>query len=28
LKKKVLHFQIPPLERSPSAQQCSRVNWE
>jgi len=28
LKEKVLKFQIPPLERSPSAQSCSSVSWE
>jgi hypothetical protein len=26
--KEVLNFQIPPLERSPSAQSCSSVSWE
>jgi hypothetical protein len=28
LKEEVLNFQIPPLERSPSAQPCSSVSWE
>jgi len=28
LKEEVLNFQIPPLERSPSAQLCSSVSWE
>jgi len=28
LKEKVPNFQIPPLERSHSAQPCSSVNWE
>jgi hypothetical protein len=28
LKEEVLKFQIPPLERSPSAQPCSSVSWE
>jgi len=27
LKEEVLNFQIPPLERSPSAQPCSSVIW-
>jgi len=26
--RKVLNFQIPPLERFPSAQPCSSVSWE
>jgi len=26
--REVLNFEIPPLERSPSAQLCSSVNWE
>jgi len=28
LKEEVLNFQIPPLERSSSAQPCSSVSWE
>jgi hypothetical protein len=28
LKEEVLHFQIPPLELSPSAKLCSSVSWE
>jgi len=28
LKEEVLGFQIPPLERSPSAHPCSSVSWE
>ena len=28
LKEEVLNFQIPPLERSPSAQPCSSVSWD
>ena len=28
MKEDVLNFQIPPLERSPSAQPCSSVSWE
>jgi len=28
LKEEVLNFQIPPLERSPSAQPCSSISWE
>jgi len=28
LKEEDINFQIPPLERSPSAQPCSTVSWE
>jgi hypothetical protein len=28
LKEEFLHFEIPPLERSPNAQPCSSVSWE
>jgi len=28
LKEEVLYFQIPPLERSPSAPPCSSISWE
>jgi hypothetical protein len=28
MKEKVLYFQIPPLERSPSAQPCSSISLE
>jgi len=28
LKEEVLNFQIPPLDRSPSAHLCNSVSWE